>query len=289
MFPALVRYDECERGMVEHACRLVVVKTRKQHIYPATNDAGAVAASQTNYPAMGQRLRLKAGFAIPANWTKEEKALASGLKKYGAMVADNSSSFFSISITPDARWPANAFNDINGGGLAITNFEVILTTGANEGPRSPGAPMAKAGPGQRVVFGEAAQLAGIVNYSNAPPVVRWKLYSGPGTVVFSNAALTNTTASFSAPGIYTLELSADDAVHAVAYDAVAINVTNAISLSIVRSGTNVNFTWAGGLPPFVLQQSGALPGAWSSVVTTSTTSASVPMTNAAEFFRVQGQ
>ena len=34
MFPALVRYDECERGMIEHACRLVVVHTRNQHIYP---------------------------------------------------------------------------------------------------------------------------------------------------------------------------------------------------------------------------------------------------------------
>ena len=43
---------------------------------------------------MGQRLRLKAGFVIPANWTKEEKALLLGLKKYGAMVADNGSSFF---------------------------------------------------------------------------------------------------------------------------------------------------------------------------------------------------
>jgi len=58
MFPALVRYDECERGMVEHACRLVVVKTRKEHIYPATHHAGAVAASLTNYPAMGQRFLL---------------------------------------------------------------------------------------------------------------------------------------------------------------------------------------------------------------------------------------
>ncbi len=74
MFPALVRYDECERGMVEHACRLVVVKTRSQHIYPATHDAGSVAASQTNYPAMGQRLRLKADYVIPASWTKEEKS-----------------------------------------------------------------------------------------------------------------------------------------------------------------------------------------------------------------------
>ena len=53
------------------------------------------------------------------------------------------------------------------------------------------------------------------------------MYSGPGTVTFGNAAQTNTTAKFSAPGVYTLELSADDGVHAVAYDAVVITVTNA--------------------------------------------------------------
>ena len=81
MFPALVRFDECERGMVEHACRLVVVHSRSEHIYPATHDAGSVSATQTNYPAMGQRLRLKASYVIPANWTKEEKALLLGLKK----------------------------------------------------------------------------------------------------------------------------------------------------------------------------------------------------------------
>jgi hypothetical protein len=290
MFPALVRYDECERGMVEHACRLVVVKSRKQHIYPATHDAGSVAATATNYPAMGQRLRLKAGFAIPASWTKEEKALALGLKKYGAMVSDNSSSFFSISITPDDRWLANAFNDIDGGGLAITNFEVIQTTGANEGPRSAGAPAANAGPDETVVFGQMAQLRGAVVFSNSTPVIKWKLYSGPGMVTFGNVAVTNTTATFSMPGIYTLELSADDGVHAVAYDAVVVTVTNAINLSITRSGTNANFTWTGGSPPFVLQQSGALPTAvWIGVVTTSTANVSVPMTNAAEFFRVQGQ
>jgi hypothetical protein len=28
MFPALVRFDECERGMMEHACRIVVKRTR---------------------------------------------------------------------------------------------------------------------------------------------------------------------------------------------------------------------------------------------------------------------
>ena len=91
MFPALVRYDEAERGMIEHACRLVVAKSRKAYIYPATHYASSI--TNTNYPAMGQRLRLKAGFVIPSGWTKEEKAVLLGLKKYGAMVADNGNYF----------------------------------------------------------------------------------------------------------------------------------------------------------------------------------------------------
>jgi len=72
MFPALVRYDECERGMVEHALRLVVAETRREYIYPANHYASSIPAAATNYPAMGQRLRLKSSFVIPDNWTVEE-------------------------------------------------------------------------------------------------------------------------------------------------------------------------------------------------------------------------
>jgi hypothetical protein len=237
MFPALVRYDECERGMVEHACRLVVKRTLyNTNIYPATHFAAPSANTNVNLPQMGQRLRLKAGYVIPANWTKEEKALLLGLKKYGAMVADNGN-FFSISITPDDRWPANAFS-----------------------------------------------------YSGPPPVVQWKLYAGPGPVAFGDATQTNTTATFSIPGVYTLELSADDGVHAVAYDTVALLVTNAITVGIAPAGANVNLTWSGGSPPFVLQRADTLPAAaWAGVLTTSVRTASVPGTNTTGFFRVQGQ
>lgn len=289
MFPAVVRYDECERGMVEHACRLVVVVSRSEHIYPATHDAGSVDSSQTNYPAMGQRLRLKAGFVIPGTWTKEEKALALGLKKYGAMVSDNSSSFFSISITPDNRW-GNAFTHLTGSGaIAITNFEVIQSTGANEGPRSPGAPSANAGLDQSVPLATGTQLQGVVSASGNAPVVQWKMYSGPGTVTFGNASQTNTTATFSAPGVYTLMLSADDGVHAVAYDAVVVTVANGIAMSIGLNGTNVNLSWTGGSPPYVLQQASALPaGSWDGIITTSVMSASVPLSTSTRFFRVQG-
>ncbi|HSY19315.1 MAG TPA: hypothetical protein VK815_13310 [Candidatus Acidoferrales bacterium] len=288
MFPALVRFDECERGMVEHAMRLVVVHSRKAHIYPATHDAGFAAASLTNYPAMGQRLRLKAAYVIPANWTKEEKAVALALKKYGAMVSDNSSSFFSISITPDDRW-GGAFDDMAAAGIPITNFEVVQTTATNQGPRSAGAPVANAGADLAGPVLQPIPLSGVVNFSNPAPVIHWIKYSGPGTVTFGNAALTNTTATCSVPGVYTLELSADDGIHSVAYDAVVVTVTNAIYVAATRSGTNVNFTWSGGTPPFVVEQAGALPaGAWSGAVTTSLQNASVPATNGKSFFRVRG-
>ena len=289
MFPALVRYDEAERGLVEHALRITVKKSRyNNYIYPATHFAAPSGNTSTNLPRMGQRLRLKSSFVIPANWTKEEKAVALALKKYGALVADNGS-IFGISVAPDDRWPngVNGFDDLSG--VVITNFEVIQTTGTNEGPRSAGAPTANAGPDQAAPAGQQVQLQGVVTFSNTPPVIQWNLYSGPGAVTFGNAALTNTTVNFSAPGIYTLELGANDGVHAVAYDAVVITVTNVIHVSIVHAGTNVNVNWSGGVAPYVVQRAGALPPTWSDIVTTSFNSTNLPMTNASGFFRVRGQ
>ena len=268
MFPALVRYDEAERGMIEHACRLVVAKSLyNNYIYPANHYASASANTSTNLPAMGQRLRLQAAFIIPANWTREEKSVALGLKKYGAIVADNDFS-----------------------ALSITNFEVIQTTGPTAGPRSPGAPTASAGANQTVGYGHPVQLAGVVTWSNLPPAIQWTNYAGPGAVTFGNPAQTNTTASFSTPGAYTLELSAADGVHAVAYDAVVITVTNNLSAAITRGGASVNVSWTGGLAPYTLQQTGSLPGgAWSNLLTTTATSTNLPITNAVRFFRVQAQ
>ncbi len=286
MFPALPRYDECERGMVEHACRIVVKKSRKEYIYPATHDASSTPATQTNVPAMGQRVRLKSSFVIPNNWLKEEKAVLLALKKYGAIVADNGN-YFSISVTPDDRWPANCFNNFTS--ISITNFEVIQTTGPNEGPRSPGAPAANAGLDQSAPIAQPVPLQGFVSYTGALPVIQWKLYSGSGTVTFGNPAQTNTTASFSAPGVYTLMLSADDGVHAVAYDAMVVTVTQGIRVAIAPAGANVNLTWTGGSPPYVVEAADSLsPSSWSAAITTSVQNTSIPITNTAGFFRVRG-
>lgn len=228
MFPALVRYDECQRGMVEHAVRLVVAKTRREYIYPARHYASSIPATSVNYPAMGQRLRLKAGFVIPQNWTIEEKAVLLAMKKYGAIVADNGN-FFSISVCPDDRFAATAFDHLST--ITIDNFEVITTTGPNEGPRSPGEPTVQAGRDQFIEHPLQTTLNGIVTAPLGNAIIQWRLYSGPGPVTFANPASATTSVSFPQAGTYTLMLSANDGVHTVAYDAVVVHITahNAIA------------------------------------------------------------
>lgn len=228
MFPAIVRFDECQRGMVEHALRIVVAKSRREYIYPATHFASSIPASSTNYPAMGQRVRLKASFAIPESWTIEEKAVLRALQKYGALVADNGN-FFSVSVCPDDRFASNAFDHLST--IGIANFEVIETTGPTEGPRSPGAPSVDAGPDQFLEWPTNISLSGSVTDPSGRAAIGWKLYSGPAGVSFANANQAATTVAINGPGTYTFMLSADDSVHAVAFDAVVVRVTGRNALA----------------------------------------------------------
>ncbi|MEP6664059.1 MAG: hypothetical protein ABJC04_10380, partial [Verrucomicrobiota bacterium] len=216
MFPALIRYDECERGMVEHAMRLVVKRTRAEYIYPARHYASVPFSTDPNVPAMGQRLRLKSTFQIQTNWTTEEKAVLLGLKKYGAFVADNGG-FFSISVTPDDRWPGNCFSHMPT--LSITNFEVIQTTAQNGGPRSPDSPVVNAGPDATAPMSVPWTSQGFVTtFTNLPVTNTWKFYSGPGNVTFDKPRfpvakqgdMITATATFDAPGDYLLRVQAND-------------------------------------------------------------------------------
>jgi hypothetical protein len=260
MFPALVRYDECQRGMVEHAVRLVVKRSRESFIYPATHQAGSTTLA--NVPAMGQRLRLKASFVIPSTWTRESQAVALALKKYGGIVADNGG-FLSFSVCPDDRFAAGAFDNLST--IAVSNFEVVQSTGATEGPRSTGAPAATAGVDQAINFGATATLAGHIT-STGSPTVLWKMASGPGTVTFGNTAQAATTATFSLPGTYILMLNADDGVHAVARDAVTINVV--LPSTGFRSGNNfvVQFPTISGRTYRVEESADTSTSSWTTTV-----------------------
>jgi hypothetical protein len=101
IFPAVVRYDELRRGMVEHAMRVTVRRSRRAYVHPATHYASSL--EDSNLPRMGERLRLRADFDL-AGFSPPVLAILKGLKKYGMFVADNGIEW-AISVTPDHRIP----------------------------------------------------------------------------------------------------------------------------------------------------------------------------------------
>lgn len=131
ILPAVVRYDECERGVIDHALRFTVKVTRREYIYPATHFASSV--KDATAPAMGQRFRLKATVKTDA-FPPHARAIATALKRHGMFVADNGGDW-RISVAPDAR--ITGLDALRG--LKGSDFEVVQTTGEHEGPRAPGA------------------------------------------------------------------------------------------------------------------------------------------------------
>ncbi|MEE8409796.1 MAG: malectin domain-containing carbohydrate-binding protein [Myxococcota bacterium] len=89
------------------------------------------------------------------------------------------------------------------------------------------APLVDAGVGGTVAIDEAAVLDGAIADDGLPSgtvTSTWSKVSGPGDIVFADANLEDTTATFSAPGLYVLELSANDG-ELSASDTVTISVT----------------------------------------------------------------
>ncbi|MGQ0633314.1 MAG: hypothetical protein ACT4QC_01785 [Planctomycetaceae bacterium] len=101
IFPAVVRYDELERGMVSHAMRVTIRKTRRDYVYPARHFASQ--HTDRNLPRMGERIRLRNDFDV-TRFSPQAQAILKGLKRYGMFVADNGIEW-AISVAPDPRIP----------------------------------------------------------------------------------------------------------------------------------------------------------------------------------------
>ena len=119
IFPAVVRYDELQRGLVEHAMRVTVQRTRRAYVPPATHFASRL--DDENLPRMGERLRLRADFDL-SGFSAPVQAILKGLKRYGMFVADNGIDW-AISVAPDPRIPVlhEELRKVKGG-----DFEVVV-------------------------------------------------------------------------------------------------------------------------------------------------------------------
>jgi hypothetical protein len=108
IFPGLVRYDEVAAGRLDHAIRVTFDSTRDAWVHPASHCAGDTANGDA--PAMGTRLRLKAGYGL-GRFSGGAKTIALALKRYGMIVADNGSNWF-FSGTSDRRWDDESLDQL---------------------------------------------------------------------------------------------------------------------------------------------------------------------------------
>jgi hypothetical protein len=121
ILPGLARYPEVRRGRIDHALRFTAERTRRAFIYPARHFASSL--TDPDLPAMGQRLRLKAGYDI-SRFPRQSRIVLRTLKRYGVILADNGSSWY-VSGAPSRGWDnddLHSLHDVPG-----SAFEVVDT------------------------------------------------------------------------------------------------------------------------------------------------------------------
>jgi hypothetical protein len=119
IFPGLARYDEVKRGVIDHALRFTVQRSRRAYVYPARHYASD--SNDPSLPPMGLRVRLKASFDV-SSYPRQARIVLVALKRYGMLVADNGSSWY-ITGAPDSRWSNDQLHTL--GRVKGSDFEVV--------------------------------------------------------------------------------------------------------------------------------------------------------------------
>lgn len=126
IWPGVLRYDEVQRGVVDHAIRFTAQRTDRSFLWPARHQAGA--ANDPSLPPMGARFRLKAGFSF-AGFGPQAQVVLTAMQRYGLILADNGSNWFFTGET-SAGWsdqllgelkriPAGAFEAVDESSLQL--------------------------------------------------------------------------------------------------------------------------------------------------------------------------
>ena len=107
ILPGLLRWNEVKAGRVGHAIRFTTDVTSRHHLWPARHDAGST--DSWDYPPMGARFRMRAGFDT-SGYSPLARVVLAAMKDYGLVLADNGSpcsSPVSATATGRRRWSRN--------------------------------------------------------------------------------------------------------------------------------------------------------------------------------------
>jgi hypothetical protein len=123
ILPGLARWEgDAATGVIRHALRFTVARTRRAYVYPARHFASD--SSDPTLPPMGLRVRLKASVDI-SKLPRQARIVAQAMKTYGMVLADNGSNWY-VSGAPSPHWSNDALHVL--GSLTGSDFEVVDTS-----------------------------------------------------------------------------------------------------------------------------------------------------------------
>ena len=123
IFPGLARWDgDASTGVIRHALRFTVARTRRAYVYPARHYASS--STDPSLPPMGLRVRLKASVDI-SHLPRQARIVAQAMKTYGMILADNGSNWY-VSGAPSPKWSNDQLHAL--GALHGSDFEVVDTS-----------------------------------------------------------------------------------------------------------------------------------------------------------------
>ncbi|MCE7985134.1 MAG: hypothetical protein DYG89_28510 [Caldilinea sp. CFX5] len=191
----------------------------------STNQAPVVNAGPDQTIALPSQATLDGavsddGFPLPPSVTTAWSQVdGPGTVAFGNSSAVDTTAAFSVAGVYTLRLTAND-------GALSSSDDLIITVNAQTNQ----APLVNAGADQTILLSSSAALDGAVSDDGlpAPPsvITAWSQVSGPGAVTFANAEAVDTTATFSAIGVYVLRLTASDGALS-AFDEVSITVNTA--------------------------------------------------------------
>jgi hypothetical protein len=149
IFPGLVRWDEVAAGEIAHAIRFTANNIWASSggspywLWPARHWSGS--SSNSSYPPMGARFRLKSSFDI-SGFDPRTQVILRAFKKYGMVLADGGSDWYFQGVS-DTQWPDAVLDELKS--IAGGNFEAVDTSVMQVNPDS----------------GEARQAAAAASYN----------------------------------------------------------------------------------------------------------------------------
>jgi hypothetical protein len=100
ILPGLVRFDEVERGVIDHAIRFTAEPNRDTYVYPASHSDGRTRSH--NAPPMGSRFRLRSSLDT-SDFPPQSRVILEALKRYGMILADSGPAY-SLIGAPSGDW-----------------------------------------------------------------------------------------------------------------------------------------------------------------------------------------